>query len=88
MSIAGRWAGGWGPCTVRFQLGGGPGSQQDPCTGRSHVGGAGGVGQGSLCGEVQCIMDNGHMGHPPCKTNDRQIRQKTLPSLASSKSVK
>ena len=38
---------------------------------------AGGGGVGSLYGEVQCIMGNGHMGLP-CRQNDRHTRLKTL----------
>ena len=34
---------------------------------------------GGLYGEVQCIMDNDHMG-TPCEQNDRQTRLKTSPS--------
>ena len=40
------------------------------------VGGGGGV--GSLCGEVQYIMDNGHVGPPP--PNRTTDTTKTLPS--------
>ena len=36
-----------------------------------------GGGVGSLYGEVQCIMGNGHMGLP-CRKNDRHTRLKTL----------
>ena len=38
------------------------------------------TGGGSLYGEVQCIMGNGHMGHStPFGQTDRQTRMKTLP---------
>ena len=40
--------------------------------------------RGSLYGEVQCIMDNGHMGSPPCGQNDLltdKTENTTLPQL-------
>ena len=68
-----------------------PWGTKGPCTMRSHVQGGGSRAWGSLCGEVQCIMGNDHMLHPPhMLQNERQTRLKTLPfatSLAGGKKI-